>query len=156
MSLITPSIANVGAIMRSRTRSDASGDEIGTFDATTRPKGTEVAEFIEQAEDLVAPALPDDLTDLPEKIRKFAKRVIAIRAAMFVELSLYQDRTVDTDDVYVRLSEMFNGEWQRLSGLLGDIGEDTPDDARAVVVTLSSPYSGDRESVDDTLSELLD
>lgn len=105
---ITPSLTDVGSILRARTRSDATGNESGTFSSSTRPTDTEVLELMEQAEAEVIVRCPSDLSTLSERLKSFARRMVALRTAMFIELSLYPDQTVDSDSVYDKLERDYN------------------------------------------------
>lgn len=138
---ITPARSDVGAILRARTRSDATGEEIGTFDETTRPSGAEVDSYIEQAEVDVRLRLS---ADVPDNLEPFAKRLVAIRAAMFVELSYDPDRTDDDASAYARLKDLFDESLALLMSVAEDDGADVS--KRGLVeVSLSSPFSDDDE-----------
>lgn len=144
---ITPALTDVGAILRARTRNDE-GVELGTFTADTRPTGTEVDAFIAQATAEVRLRLP---ADIPADLEPFVKRLIAIRSAMFAELSFDPDRTDETS-AYDRLGEMFESGMQALLGSLDDRGEDVDAGGRMVSATVVSPYSGPADSLLDLLS----
>jgi hypothetical protein len=116
---VTPTRGDVGSVLRARTRSDATGNEIGTFDATTRPTGTEVDEYISLAVDDVILRIPAP-DDLPDNLARIAKRIATIRAAMFVEIALEGDRTTDSDSVYARLKELYDTGMAGLNDVLED------------------------------------
>lgn len=143
-----PSVEDVGAILRARTRSDQTGAESGTFDDTTRPTATEAAGLIDQAEAELVIKLPTDIATVGLRLTAFARRLIALRASMLIELSLYPDQTVDTDSVYAHLKTLFDEGWETLLSALDDAGTDVPEGGRLVVATLVSPYSGDDETTD--------
>lgn len=130
----TPSVDDVGSILRARTV-DHNGNELGTFTTDTRPTGGEVENFIADAVGELTVRLPDDLTDVQEA---FVKRLTAIRAAMFVEISLHPDSDQNEGSAYARLEKMFDQGWAALSARLED---GTGRDGRLVSVPLESPYS---------------
>lgn len=139
MSSITPALTDVGAILRARTRSDSTGAELGTFNTTTRPTGSEVTDFIAHAEAEVSLRLPTDLEDLADRQAGMAKRVVALRAAMLVELSYDPDRTDGQDSAYQRLSDLFDAGMSALEQALVE-----PAEQRGMVVMgLADPYGGD-------------
>lgn len=131
---ITPTLADVGAILRARTRSDATGAEIGTFDTTTRPTGVEVTDYVTHAEAEVRLRLP---ADIPTDLEPYVKRLVAIRAAMFVELSYDPDRTGD-ESAYARLKEMFDSGMAALMDAAADQGADAGS-SRMFAVPLTTP-----------------
>lgn len=99
-----PDVSEVGAILRARTRSDATGNEIGSFNDTTRPTAAEVESFIDLAQNKVLLRLPDTL---PLRLVGVVRELIAIRAAMRVELSYDPDRTGD-GTAYARLKDEYD------------------------------------------------
>lgn len=125
---LRPTLLEVGAILRARTRSDDTGQEIGTFDTTTRPTGDEVTTYITEAHDEVTLRLPDDL---PARYIPFARRLIAMRAAMFIEVSFDPDRT-GPDSAYGRLKEQFDAGMAALMDAVADRGD-------AVTSRIASP-----------------
>src|SRR4051812_3475139 len=92
--LITPNwrpvVADVGAILRARTKARlsetfAAGNEIGTFNDETRPTGDQVERLIDQAVDDVTDTVGTDICT--QELQTSAGRVAAIGAALLVELS---------------------------------------------------------------------
>lgn len=83
----TPTLAQVGALLRTRTK-DSSGNEIGTFNSDTRPTDTDVNELIAQAVDTFALRAG---TDIPDILFQEAQRLVAMRAAMLVEVSYFPE-----------------------------------------------------------------
>lgn len=144
---ITPALEEVGSILRARTRSDETGAESGTFSAGTRPTSTEVLELMEQAKAEVIVHCPADLTTLPERLRALARRMVALRTAMFIELSLYPDQTVESDSVYDKLDRDYDRLTKTFLAALAD--GDGANVGRSVMRSISmvSPYF--EESVDD-------
>lgn len=99
----TPSVADVGSILRARTK-DTSGNEAGTFTADTRPTGLQVEGLIGQATAIVAAGLPDDL---PDALASTARWLIAVRAAMLVELTYFPEQVNTDSSIYAELKELF-------------------------------------------------
>lgn len=116
---ITPDVAQVGALLRARTRTirasslDESGDqyaqgeEIGTFNDDTRPTGTQVEVLIAQA--------VGDMTgrvgaDIDEGLHVTAQSLVAIRAAMYVELSYFPEQIDAGQSPYDRLRSLWLDE----------------------------------------------
>ncbi len=94
---IRPTVAQVGALIRTRTR-DLDGHEQGTFTATTRPTETEAVAEIERAARLVALQLGRPHTTWDGDLLETAKDVVAARAALDIERSYYGDGS-SPDDV---------------------------------------------------------
>lgn len=133
---IRPSLEDIGALLRARTRSDTAGGETGTFNTTTRPTGDEVLDFIAHATAEVGLRLP---ATLPDHLAAFVRRLAALRAAMLVELSYDPDRTGGQDSAYGRLREQFDAGLAVLTDALADLGEGGPDTGRMVAVRLTTP-----------------
>lgn len=131
----TPELTDVGAILRARTRSDDSGEELGTFNTTTRPTGAEMQAFIDFAVSEITLRLPDTLD---ERFQAFVRRLVAIRAAMQAEISLEPDRVNGDDSAYARLKEMFDSGWTSLMDAVGDQGTGG-DVLRLVALPLTTP-----------------
>lgn len=102
---VRPTVAEIGALLRARTRSDATGAPIGTFTDATNPTGDQVEEFIDGALSEIRLRLPDDL---PDRLVPFARRVISLSAAMDVEVSLDPERANSNDNAYARLKERYD------------------------------------------------
>lgn len=132
---ITPTVDQVGTVLRART-ADANGNELGTFTEDTRPTDDEVTSYIEDAVAELTVRLPDELTETQQA---FGKRLAAIRAAMFVEISLHPDSDANDGSAYARLEKIFDSGWAALSGRIED-GEGF--DGRLVSVPLETPYTG--------------
>lgn len=119
-SHITPSLEDVGSILRARTRSDDTGAESGTFDTSTRPTASEVLELMEQAEAEVIVRCPSDLSTLSDRLVSFARRMVALRTAMLIELSLYPDQSVESDSIYDKLREDYESLTKTFMQALAD------------------------------------
>lgn len=102
MPIIPPTVAEVGTLMRARTR-DSMGNELGTFTTDTRPTATEVTEMIDSASELVE----GRLGDVPERLEPIVTTIIALRAAMAIELSYFPEEVGDDQSAYARYREQF-------------------------------------------------
>lgn len=98
-----PALADLGAIMRARTK-DNDQVELGTFTADTRPTGVEADLMIDQASALVATRLGS----VPRRLGDLARAIVALRAAMYVEVSYYPEDTDTDQSAYARYREQYN------------------------------------------------
>lgn len=131
---LRPELADVGALLRARTRSDATGGEIGTFDETTRPTGDQVDGYIDSALTEVQLSLP---ASPPERLEAFARGLVALRAAMAVEVSLEPDRSESDNSAFARLKELYD---QDLALLVTAVSDGIPTQHRGVAsVRIASP-----------------
>jgi hypothetical protein len=89
-SAITPSVADVAALERTRTIHDDL-TEVSTFDSQTRPSDVECQELIQQS-------LGEMLTILPACVDPAwngpIRAAIALRAAQLVEVSYYREQAM--------------------------------------------------------------
>lgn len=116
-------VSDVAVILRARTYADGggeteSGEEVGTFDATTRPTGDQVGELIEQAAKEVRARIGQDVEDAD--LLAFAKDVVALRAAMGVELSYIPEQTDPDYSVYEKLKDLYEQGLASLTESLPD------------------------------------
>jgi hypothetical protein len=86
-----PSLEQIGALLRTRTK-DTAGNELGTFTTDTRPTAQDVQELIQQAVDTFVLRAG---TEIPPELYQEAQRLIAIRTAMLVEISYFPEQ-IDT------------------------------------------------------------
>lgn len=85
----SPSVADVAAHIRARTK-DAGGNEVGTFDETTRPTGEEVERLIVKAVRRVQTQVQTPCTT---ELQEDAGAAAAIYAAMLIEQSYFPEQT---------------------------------------------------------------
>lgn len=85
---ITPSIAEVGALIRKRTRLPG-GQEVGTFDDRTRPTASEVTPLIARAARHVSINVGERFEEWGPGLLATAKDAAASFAALYVEQSYY-------------------------------------------------------------------
>jgi hypothetical protein len=89
-SAITPSVADVSALERTRTYHDDL-TEVSVFDSQTRPTDVECSELITQAVGEMLAVLPSNVDAAwNEPIRA----AIALRAAQLVEVSYYREQAM--------------------------------------------------------------
>jgi hypothetical protein len=105
-----PSVDDVGAILRTRTK-DNRGRELGTFTEDTRPTDQQALTLIGQAYDDVVAVIDDDI---PAASYRDARSVIALRAAMLVELSYWPDQIPLGRSTYAQLKELYDEMLPRL------------------------------------------
>lgn len=95
---------DVGRLLMARTRT-AQGALVGTFDDTTTITGATVDLMIEDATAEVAARIG---ATIPDEKLWMARRVVALRAAMAVELSFTPEQTAGDETAYGRLERQFN------------------------------------------------
>jgi hypothetical protein len=103
VSDFVPTVDEVGALIRSRTLDNA-GNEIGSFNDNTRPTGPQADILIAQAYDDVIAKYDDDI---PLASARDARTVIAIRAAMLIELSYWPKEVASGRSTYTQLHELY-------------------------------------------------
>lgn len=115
-------VVNVGAILRARTR-DTSGNELGTFTATTRPSDVQVANLITTAVGDLASAIGSDIDPL---LHQQAGVVATYKAAMLVELSYFPEQVATGRSPYAQLRELYLEALRTLTDAVVDAGGDVP------------------------------
>lgn len=138
-----PTVQQVANLLRARTTRLANttrtddiqvGDEVGTFDATTRPTSVQVQELISQAGDMVAARFAGYYDDLePGHITQLT----ALRAAMLVESSFFPEQTSDGRGSYDQLRVEFDDTAGLVTRLIGQ-GQDTGRPTTLTVVPVRS------------------
>lgn len=144
---IRPGVDEVAALVRQRTRSDTGGRIIGVFDATTSPTAEQVDSYIEGALDTVRLDLADVL---PVKLTNFVRHLVALRAAMSVELSYSHEQSNGTDDAYPRLKELYDAGMLTAGGYADETS--SGDTRRAGSARMRSGLVADVLGVEDTLA----
>jgi hypothetical protein len=118
MPVITPpSVNDVGTLLRARTV-DQDGNEIGTFDSTTRPTGEQVESYISQAIDEITTRVGESL--FREEYASNASNLAAIRAAMTIELSHYPEQVNNGTSSFDQLSTLYETGVQALADAVRD------------------------------------
>lgn len=99
-----PEPEDVAAILTARTF-NTSSDEEGEFTADTRPTEGQVQTLINQAANEVAARLGQEIED--DTLRTYARELVAIRAAMGVELSYFPEQTNSDQSAYDNLQKLY-------------------------------------------------
>jgi hypothetical protein len=99
-----PSVSDVGALLRARTK-DQYGNELGTFTDETRPTETEVINLIDVAAREVTSTTD---TDIPPLANEDVAKLIAMRAAMLIELSYYPEQINSGRSPYPQFKELYD------------------------------------------------
>lgn len=113
--LYLPTVDDVGAILRSRTK-DSEGNELGTFTDTTRPTANDVEYHIQVAASRLAICVGDWM---PAILVPYSRDLIARRAAASVELAFYPEQTRDEDSIYANLMETWGEDRDALCEMVG-------------------------------------
>lgn len=125
----TPTKDLVARKVQSRTR-DQFGNLAGTFSATTTPTDTNVTAIIGDVITEVADVIGDDI---PTALFDDAKNVVALKAAMQVELDFFPDQVNTGRSIYPQLSDQYEKALVRLTRAItmSEAGDGTVDDAGA-------------------------
>lgn len=99
-ALAKPTTLDVGAILRARTK-DLTGVELGDFTTDTRPTGDEVLRLIDMA---YAEVVGNVGANLYEPCASSAMTLIAVRAAMWIELSYWPEQVRSDRSAYTELA----------------------------------------------------
>lgn len=106
-----PSLAEVGARLRNRTRDDG-GNLVGTFNANTEPTGPQANHLIQIAATDVADVIG---VSLDESLYQTARSAVSLRAAMLIELTYFDDQVQTGRSPYQQLKEMFDDKMKTLT-----------------------------------------
>jgi hypothetical protein len=123
---VAPTVGEVAALLHART-TQRGGAEIGTFTSTTRPTAGQVEAMIRQASSLVfasTGAMPtlDDCPDAPN-VASAVRTLIAMRATLFIEPSLWPEQTVAGVSPYTAMREQYEAELPRVVDAVRDCRE---------------------------------
>jgi len=99
-----PTVEDVAALLRARTK-DTDGHELGTFNDATRPTDAEVLDLIELA---YGDVTTQTGADLEERTAAAATSMIALRAAMFVELSYFPEQVRQDRSAYEEYKRLYD------------------------------------------------
>lgn len=125
----TPAVDDIGALDRQRTL-DANGNELGTFNGTTRPTGTQVASLIQDAINEAYPAFGEDIPDAPgpdpDALRNAAKSAVTYRAASLVELTHFGKEVARGDSPYEQFYQSWLAALKRVGDAVANLGGDAP------------------------------
>lgn len=133
-----PAVWEVAAYVRARTK-DTSGGEAGTFTFATSPTDTEVRDIIRVAAGKVASRFG---TTVAASLALAAREVVALRAAMLVELTFFGDQIQAGRSPYTELKELYEQAYTDLLEARKDLGADalagTGDDLSAAGLPASA------------------
>ncbi len=107
----TPALADVGALLTTRTR-DSNGAEQGTFTSDTRPTDAQVNVLIGKAVERIENKLG---ADIDSQLFEPAKDVAALDVAMRIELSYFADQIQAQRSPYTELKALHD---QQLADLI--------------------------------------
>jgi hypothetical protein len=117
-----PNVADVGALLRARTRT-AGGLRPGTFTDDTEPTGSEVEALISRAAADVFADLEAD--PVPVGRQQKARYLTALRAAMYVELSYYPEQVNSDASIYEELKALYDQDLAKLKDAIVDAADET-------------------------------
>jgi hypothetical protein len=98
-----PSSDDVAKLLRARTK-DLAGDELGVFNANTRPTDADVAGMLELAYNEVTGTAG---AYLDPRCAALANSLVVIRAAMWVEASYWPEQVRSDRSIYTELAEQY-------------------------------------------------
>lgn len=136
-----PTVRDVATWIVARTK-DKFGNEIGTFNSDTRPTGTEVVKVIQMTADDVAGDLD---TDIPSEAYGTVQSLIALGAAMRIELSYFPEQVGSDNSPYDRLKELYDDQMRRAEkGVARETTEESEnDEGMSQAIKFQFPAAGD-------------
>jgi hypothetical protein len=111
-----PTVAQIGALLRARTK-DNDGNELGTFTDATRPTGTEAQEFIDAAVAHIAMRLGPRI---PDSAMGAAQNAAALRAAYRIERAYWPEQLESDNSTFRSLWDEYNAAMAELQDTLED------------------------------------
>lgn len=115
------SVSDVAALLRARTFNDEA-DQEGEFTADTRPTAAQVAATIRTSYDEVVARLGQEV-DEEDELYPFVRNVVALRAAMAIELSYFPEQAdEDRETIYKELKALYDEGLSFLISALPDTG----------------------------------
>jgi hypothetical protein len=90
---VTPTISDVSLLERTRTIDASSGEDVGTFNANTRPTDRDVQQIITVALSEVLAALPSNVDPIWYPA---IRRAVALRSAVAIETSFYREQASES------------------------------------------------------------
>jgi hypothetical protein len=126
VSEYTPTVAQVAAHIRARTKERGSGSEAGTFTANTRPTLGEAESAISDALNEISPTIGSDLPVVegedPNALRTAAKGVVSLLSAMIIESSFYPEQIEQGRSNYQAMERRYNAALKRLTAAVEAAG----------------------------------
>lgn len=123
MPVPLPTTADVGALLRARTK-DVNGNELGTFNSDTRPTDEEVDLIIGNASSDVYAELGEVDALENESLQTAVSRLIALRAAMLIELSYFPEQVQNDRSPFEHLRDMYNEALPRMTRAVAESEDD--------------------------------
>lgn len=114
--LIDAALDRVGRLLRARTK-DSAGHTLGEFTNDTIPTSAQVRLLVQDAMEDVFITAGENFQTATEPA---AWVLIAIRAAMLVELSYWPEQTTNEDSSYARLRDQYNDGLAHLVSRVSD------------------------------------
>jgi hypothetical protein len=134
-----PVVQDVGNILRARTKTRA-GAEVGTFNADTRPTDVEVEGLINRALGDVAMVIG---SDTPAAVWDDAKSVVALRAALLVELGYFPEQLNTGRSPYPQLKVLYDDDLKNLVAAVTKAGGDPGEAGAPMKPSYAFPMTGD-------------
>lgn len=113
----TPSVAEVAALIRARTKIPGGG-EAGTFNTSTRPTANEAEAVIAQAVDHVAAAIGGD--PCTESLKESAGAAASLLAAVIIETSYWPEQAEARGSAAARLEKLFDSRMKSLTSAVAE------------------------------------
>lgn len=117
-----PAVDQVARKILSRTR-DKFGNNVNTFNEETLPEGDQVQAIIDDISTETADVIGDDI---PNSLIDDAQNVVALRAAMQVELDYYSDQVNTNRSVYPQLKDQYESALAALQAAVANTSTDGP------------------------------
>jgi hypothetical protein len=114
----TPTLEDVAALVPSRAKNQYG--RITTFDGTTQPTGTQVQSVIDRA----VRSVYGRIGDPADALLDMAKDIVALRAAMLVELTYFGDQIRSDRSPYAALQELYEEALTDYFAARGQLGPD--------------------------------
>jgi hypothetical protein len=108
-----PTVDDVARLLRARTK-DQFGNEVGTFDADTRPTADQVDEQIDASFTTIAIRLPP-VAQLADELLPALAAVVALHAACLIEKSYFPEQVNSDRSAYAQLVAELAVDMQALS-----------------------------------------
>jgi hypothetical protein len=115
-----PSVREIAAIMRARTK-NANGDEVGTFDETTRPTAAEVEVEIENQSGFMS--LIVGFAPTISEVRTAAKNLTKLRTAMMLESSYWPEQIENGMSPFTSWQEQYRLDMIELKKIIDPGGD---------------------------------
>lgn len=115
-----PTVEDVAALMRARTRVDM--NEQGTFNDDTRPTGDQVALLIDEAMDEVAGHLGEG--PMTDAVKRRTQRAVTLYTAMLVEVAYWPEQLNDDQSPFAAYRDLYD---KAIEGLAASVTTDAGD-----------------------------